>query len=44
MPFVEPFESVEIPGKDWGQELLIGHAPGLYTLKRLDYRAGADGP
>ena len=30
--------------KDWGEELLIGHAEGLYTLKRLTYRAGKKGP
>ena len=41
---IERFEPRDLGPKDWGEELLIGHAEGLYTLKRLTYRAGAKGP
>ena len=44
MPTIERFEPRPVGEKGWGEELLIGHAEGLYTLKRLTYRAGAKGP
>ncbi len=44
MPTIERLEPRDLGPKDWGEELLIGHAEGLYTLKRLTYRAGAKGP
>jgi mannose-6-phosphate isomerase-like protein (cupin superfamily) len=39
MPFVEPRE---IGPKKWGKEILLAHTP-LYTLKRLEYKAGHQG-
>lgn len=39
MPFVE---SYEIPGKPWGEELVLVHTD-LYTLKRLTYEPGHQG-
>lgn len=44
MSAIKLFPSRDLGPKDWGDELLIGHADGLYTLKRLTYRAGARGP
>ena len=42
-PPIERFSPREIPGKPWGQELLVAHTP-FYTGKVLTMRAGASGP
>lgn len=37
------FEPQDLGPRDWGREILVGHAPGLYTGKILEMRAGAKG-
>ena len=38
LPSIAPFQPIQT-GKTWGTELLVAHAPGLYTGKVLTRRA-----
>ena len=36
-------QPVSVGPRDWGEEILLVHAPGLYTLKKLILKAGKKG-
>lgn len=36
-------QSSSVGKRDWGEEILLVHAPGLYTMKKLILKAGKKG-